>query len=315
MAFAESRRHLRVAVLAGGESAEREVSLRSGTSVVESLAAAGHDVARVDPAHLPLGEANLPSFDACFIALHGGAGEDGSVQAELEMLGVPYTGSGAETCRLAMSKAASKRRFMAHGVPTPRYATIDEHDSLADVSRRAGRVGYPLVVKPDAQGSSIGVTVVYDSVELPQALAEAKTFGGPCLLERCVQGREFTVALLDDRPLPMIEIVTPEQVFSYDAKYHSSLTEYRFDFALSADARAQIERAAVAAGRALSTAGLSRVDLMLSQEGEVGVLEVNTVPGLTVRSLAPLAAARAGIDMPELCDLLVRRSLAPAGVL
>jgi D-alanine-D-alanine ligase len=314
MSFADHQPGLNVAVLAGGESAEREISLKSGASVAEALVAAGHAVATLDPASCPLDAETLAPFDVCFIALHGGAGEDGTIQAALEALGMPHTGSGPAACRLAMSKSASKRRFLSQGVPTPRHATIFEHDTLPLATRRAAGVGYPLVVKPDAQGSSIGVSVVHDSVELPRALALARTFGGACLAERLMQGREFTVTLLDDRPLPMIEIVTPEPVFSYDAKYHSSLTEYRFDFVLAEPERARIEQAAVAAAKALGTCGLARVDVMLSQEGEVGVLEVNAVPGLSARSLAPLSAERAGIEMSELCDLLVRRCLAPAGV-
>ncbi len=304
---------LRVAVLAGGESAERAVSLKSGASVVAALAAAGHAVRLIDPATQNLPEVDWSHFDACFLALHGGAGEDGRVQEELGQLGVPYTGSGPETCRLAMSKRATKERLAAEGVPTPPYEWIKPYEPLAEVARKVTALGYPVILKPDDQGSSIGVAVAHDCTELPQALAEARIFGGACLAESLVAGREFTVALLDERPLPTIEIVTPERIFSYDAKYHSSLTEYRFDFNLARECRAAIEQAAIGAARALETRGLSRVDVMLDGEGRAWVLEVNTIPGLTIRSLAPLAAARAGIDMPELCDLLVRRCLAAVG--
>jgi D-alanine-D-alanine ligase len=304
---------LRVAVLAGGDSAERAVSQRSGLGVVAALEAGGHQAKLIDPAARPLDEVDWQEYDACFLALHGGAGEDGRVQAELARLNVPYTGSGPEACRLAMSKKASKQRFISAGVPTPPFVSITADDELAVVARRVAALGYPLVVKPDDQGSSVGVAIAAESAELPQALAEARTYGGACLAEPFVQGREFTVAMLDDRPLPLIEIVTPEQVFSYDAKYHSSLTEYRFDFQLSSELRTRIERAATGAALALGTHGLSRVDLMLGHDSAVWVLEVNTIPGMTVRSLAPLAAARAGIDMPELCALLVRRSLTLAG--
>jgi D-alanine-D-alanine ligase len=305
--------NLRVAVLAGGESPEREVSLRSGRSAAAALATVGHSAALVDPVEVRLADVPWSDFDACLVALHGGAGEDGSLQRELERLGVPYTGSGPQACRLAMSKSASKRRFAAHDVPTPAWEIFADDDPPAEVARRVAHLGYPLVVKPDAQGSSIGVAIADDCVDLPRALAEARTFGGPCLAERLVAGREFTVAVLDDVALPTIEIVSPERVFSYDAKYHSSLTEYRFDFQLSAAGRQAIHDAAVGAARALGTSGLARVDLMLEHDGRVWVLEVNAIPGMTVRSLAPLAAARAGIDMPELCEMLVRRCLAAAG--
>jgi D-alanine-D-alanine ligase len=213
-----------------------------------------------------------------------------------------------------MSKLASKQRFVAEGVPTPPYVWIAAEDSLASVARRASALGYPLILKPDDQGSSVGVAIARESGELAQALAEARTFGGGCLAEPFIRGREFTVAMLDDRPLPLIEIVTPEQVFSYDAKYHSSLTEYRFDFHLADEVRERIVSAAVAAAGALGAQGLTRVDVMLGSVDSNGddqpwVLELNAIPGMTVRSLAPLAAARAGIDMTELCELLVRRCL------
>jgi D-alanine-D-alanine ligase len=304
---------LRVAVLAGGDSAEREVSLRSGCGVAAALAAAGHYAALVDPADCPLDDVCWSAFDACFVALHGGAGEDGRVQRELERLEVPYTGSGPQACRLAMSKSAAKNQFTLHGVRTPRYALIAEDETPAAAARRVARLGYPLVVKPDAQGSSVGLALADGPDQLAQALTEARKPGGPTLAEPLVRGREFTVALLDDVALPTIEIVTPEAVFSYDAKYHSSLTEYLFDFELADEPRDEIHSAAVGAARALGTSGLARVDLILSHDG-AWVLEVNTVPGLTARSLAPLAAARAGIDMPQLCEMLVRRCLAVAGV-
>jgi D-alanine-D-alanine ligase len=309
-----SARHLyRVAVLAGGDSAEREVSLRSGTSVAAALEAAGHAAELVDPAATPIDSVDWPRFDGAFIALHGGAGEDGRIQQQLETLGVPYTGSDPRASRLAMSKAQSKRQFIAAGVPTLPFAFIGEHEPLAEAARRARRLGYPVVVKPDAQGSSVGVGIAEGPEALCLALVEARAYGGQCILERLVRGREFTVAVLDDRPLPAIEIVTPEPVFSYDAKYASSLTEYRLEFALTEPLTEALVAAAVGAVRALGTAGLARVDLMLEADGRPWVLEVNTIPGMTVRSLAPLAAARAGIDMPQLCELLVQRSLVAAG--
>jgi D-alanine-D-alanine ligase len=316
MMLNEQDQKLRVAVLAGGNSAERAVSQRSGLGVVAALEAGGHRAVLVDPVeYASLSAINWSAYDACFIALHGGAGEDGRVQAELARLAVPYTGSGPDACRLAMSKLASKQRFVAEGVPTPPFVWIAADDSLASVARRVSALGYPLIVKPDDQGSSVGVAIARESGELAHALAEARTFGGGCLAEPFVRGREFTVGMLDDRALPLIEIVTPEQVFSYDAKYHSSLTEYRFDFHLAAEAGERIVQAAVGAVHALGMQGLSRVDVMLGGDDRAWVLEVNAIPGLTVRSLAPLAAARAGIDMPELCELLVRRCLTMAGAL
>lgn len=305
---------LRIAVLAGGESAEREVSLRSGAAVADALAAAGHRVTPIDPANRPIGEVDWNKFDAAFIALHGGAGEDGRIQEELDERGVRFTGSSSQACRLAMSKSASKERFRESGVPTPPHGIIASNASVAHVAKELGPLGFPLIVKPDGQGSSIGISVVQSGEELERAIAIASEFDDVCLVEPWIAGREFTVAMLDDRALPLLEIVTPERVFSYEAKYQSSLTEYRFDFRLAATARSEILHAAVAAAKAIGTTGLARIDVMLSRDGDVFILEVNTVPGMTPRSLAPRAAARAGIDMPMLCDLLVRQCLATSGV-
>ncbi|MEX0977780.1 MAG: D-alanine--D-alanine ligase, partial [Pirellulales bacterium] len=265
---------LRVIVLAGGDSAERDVSWRSGRSVSAALEAGGHRASLIDPAECLLDDGPWSEVDACFIALHGGAGEDGRVQQQLERLGVPYTGSGVEASRLAMSKTASKQRFLAQGVPTPPYVLITEHEKPARVANRVAPLGYPLIIKPDAQGSSVGVAIAEGPAQLVRALGEARCVGGPSLAEPLVRGREFTVALIDDVPLPTIEIVTPEPVFSYDAKYHSSLTEYRFDFQLADAHRDAIQQAAVAAAGALGTWGLTRVDVMLSHDGRAWVLEV-----------------------------------------
>ena len=304
---------LRLVVLAGGDSAERAISLRSGQAVAEALESAGHQVTLVDPAVLSVGRVDWSRHDACFIALHGGAGEDGRIQHELAQLGVPFTGSDAEACRLAMSKSASKDRFFARGVPTLEYELVGPADAPHDVALYAARLGFPLIVKPDCQGSSIGITAVRAPDGLAAAILHARQYDEVCLIEPLVAGREFTVALLDDRPLPTIEIVAPDSIFSYAAKYESALTEYRFDFALPATARAQIAAAAVGAGRALGTRGLARVDLVRSHWGHVSVLEVNTVPGLTERSLAPQAAARAGVSISQLCEWMVRQCLTPVG--
>lgn len=310
----ERRRPLNLVVLAGGDSAERDVSLRSGAAVAKALVVAGHSVQTVDPADGPLAERDWRGVDACVIALHGGAGEDGRVQQTLEDLRIPYTGSSPAASRLAMSKSQSKLRFADEGVPTTPFVLLGPEVSACEAADRVASLGYPLVVKPDNQGSSIGVAVVNRPAELAAALGEARRHDANCIAEPLIVGREFTVAVLGDRALPLIEVVSPERFFSYTAKYQSSLTEYRFDFELLPRQRVEVLHAAVAAARALGTAGLVRVDVMLSSAGEVWVLEVNTIPGMTVRSLAPLAARQAGLEMPELCDLLVRDCLAAAGV-
>jgi D-alanine-D-alanine ligase len=279
-----------IAVLAGGDSAEREVSLRSGAEVARALASVGHRVTTLDPAHCDLNQVVWSHFDACFVALHGGAGEDGHIQQLLEHHGVAYTGSDPTACRLAMSKLASKRRFVAGGVPTPDFAEIAAYATPAQIVSRVARLDYPLIVKPDAQGSSIGVAAVNNPAELSAAIRTARRFAVSVLAEARIVGREFTVAVIDEMPLPPIEIVTPEPVFTYEAKYSSPSTEYLFDFELPGRTREHIVDVSVAAAKALGTRGLARVDVMLDADGDAWVLEVNTVPGLTARSLAPLAA-------------------------
>ena len=306
---------LGVAVLSGGDSAEREISVRSGDAVAAALVVTGHQVTMLDPRQCDLARVDWSPLDVCFIALHGGAGEDGRVQQLLEQLGVPYTGSGPQASRWAMSKIASKQRFREQGVPTPAYAVIQQHDSLVEIARRVAPLGYPVIIKPDQQGSSLGIAIANAPDELSRTIAGSLAYGPAAIAEPLVLGREFTVAVLDGGTLPLVEIIAPDRVFSYDAKYHSSLTEYRFDFALSAAKREEISGAALAAARALGTRGLVRVDVMLDHDGRPWVLEVNTIPGMTSRSLAPQAALRAGLEMPALCDLLVRECLPVAEAL
>lgn len=303
------RTPLHVAVLAGGNSAERKVSLASGRAVSRAIFAAGHLVEIVDPADRDLAGIRWSDFDLGFIALHGGAGEDGQVQGLLESAGLPYTGSGPEASRLAMSKSAAKERFLAAGVPTAEYVVFDEDEG----HKRGGfcyeQMGFPLVVKPDRQGSSIGVTFAANAAELRVGVDAARGFDSRVLAERWIDGREFTVALLGRRPMPLLEIVTPRALFDYEAKYESALTEHRFDHALSDAVAESLAAAALAAADSLDTCGLVRVDLMLDRVGQPWVLEVNTVPGLTDHSLAPKAAAQAGMSMVDLCRWMIEDAL------
>jgi D-alanine-D-alanine ligase len=316
----EDFRSLRVAVLAGGDSSERQISIVSGWQVVSALEAAGHEPTWIDPAECDLAQNGPPfrgdsvaerrstmwdQFDACFIALHGGAGEDGRIQQQLERIGVPYTGSGPTASRLAMSKSASKERFLPAGVPTPEYALVHVSDDRRDRAQRVARLGYPVVVKPDSQGSSLGVGIADGPRQLDECLAASFAFDPYAVVERLVRGRELTVSLLDRRPLPLLEIIAADPVFSFDAKYSSPETQYRFDSGLPPAVEAHLSHTAVEAADALGTRGLVRVDLMLDEQQRPWVLEVNTIPGLTARSLAPQAAARAGITMPALCTWMV----------
>jgi D-alanine-D-alanine ligase len=299
----------RIAVLAGGDSAERQVSLASGACVAAALGTAGHTVKVFDPADCDLADIPWGEFDACFIALHGGAGEDGRIQRRLELLKVPYTGSGPAACRLAMSKSASKERFLQADVPTLLYVLFSSAETAADVARRVARLGFPLVIKPDSQGSSLGVSVAHDSADLEACLRGCRQFDAFAIAEPRVHGREFTVTVIDRQALPLLEIVAPGALFDYEAKYFNPATQYRFETGLSAARNAAMEQIAVEAAACLHMTGLCRVDLIMDQAGRPWVLEVNAVPGLTEHSLAPMAARQAGLEMPQLCDLLVRQCL------
>ncbi|HXT60233.1 MAG TPA: D-alanine--D-alanine ligase [Pirellulales bacterium] len=304
-----STSRLRIALLAGGGSAEREVSLASGRQVAAALAGRGHSVDAFDPAEIEIAEIYWGRYDVCLIALHGGAGEDGRVQAALESLVVPYTGSGPVASRLAMSKSAAKHRFRQRGVPTLPAATFQAADASSEAARRVASLGYPLVVKPDGQGSSLGIGVALDERELAARLAEAFRYDSLALIEPWVDAREFTVAVLGRRALPVLEVVAPGGLFDFQAKYESDATEYRFETGLSGAVAGRLQAIAVDAAAALETSGLVRVDLMLDREGRPWVLEVNTVPGLTSHSLAPKAAARAGFDLAALCEWMLADGL------
>ena len=299
----------RLVVLAGGESAEREISLASGIQVAEALDRAGHLIEFVDPAETPLESIAWHDYDACFIALHGGAGEDGRVQAWLEAHGVAYTGSGPTASRLAMSKSASKERFLLAGVPTPPYVLFHATEPHATLQQRLAPLGWPLVIKPDAQGSSLGVHWAHEPAELFAAIASAAAFDSYLLAERAIAGREFTATLLGRTMLPLIEIVTARPFFDLEAKMHDPSTDYRLEIELPDDSLNRLYDAARQAAQCLDASSLVRVDLMLDDMHQPWVLEVNTVPGLTKRSLAPRAAAAHGLDLAALCACLVRECL------
>ncbi len=300
---------LQIAVLSGGRSAERAISLQSGRAVCRALAARGRCVIPIDPAETDLAHYDWSGIDVAFIALHGAFGEDGQVQRVLEEAGVAYTGSDVQVSRLAFSKSASKERFLQHHVPTPAYVLIHEADTADTILGHARGLGFPLVVKPDAQGSSLGVSLVNSPDDLPKALARCFHLDAFGLLETAIRGSEWTVAVIDDETLPVIKIETPRAIFDYQAKYEDDATQYLLDFD---EPRETVERIALTARnacRALGTRGLARVDLRLDQFQRPWVLEVNTIPGLTDHSLAPKAAARLGMDLGELCERLIQACL------
>lgn len=308
-----SDRSLRIAVLAGGPSAERAISLESGTAVADALQQRGHTVTSIDPAQTPLTQVDWSQHDLAFLALHGTFGEDGQVQAILDDLGVRYTGSDRAASRVAFSKSAAKERFGHAGVATPPHVVIHESDIASRIDRAARRLGFPLVVKPDAQGSSLGVTICDSIDDLPEALSRCFHYGPFGLLETMISGTEWTVGLLDDLVLPAIQIETPRGFFDYQAKYQDEETLYHFEFDHPPAVVRAVEVLAARAVRAVGATGISRVDLRVDAWGQPWVLEVNTIPGMTSHSLIPKAAARMGIDFSDLCDRAARSALARPG--
>lgn len=300
---------LRVAVLAGGDSDERSVSLKSGMAVTDALSQSGHRVLHLDPAIVELSGIDWSQFDVAFVALHGRFGEDGQVQHLLDEAGIPYTGSSALASRLAFSKSAAKERFVQFGVPTPRYSLIHYNDDLEQISRKADDIGYPLVVKPDTQGSSLGVSIVRSPEQLPNALKLCFQYDGFGVVETMIEGTEWTVGLIDLQTLPPIKIETNREFFDWQAKYEDEGTRYVFDTDIPPAVIQSMELIALNACVALGTSGLARVDLRLNAQNQPWVLEINTVPGFTDHSLLPKAAARMGIDFTTLCDRIVRACL------
>lgn len=295
----------RVAVMFGGDSSEREVSLDSGKAVLNALQSRGVDAHAWDPADKPMSEFASAGFDRVWIALHGPGGEDGALQGALQWLDVPYTGSGVMASAIAMDKVRSKHLFRAAGIPTPEYAVAR---SQAEASVAAEQIGFPLVIKPSGEGSSVGMSKVFERVELNNAVEMAMQYGDTVLLERCINGDEFTVAVLQGQALPSIRIVTPRVFYDYRAKYESDRTEYICKGTADDMEERQYADLAVAAFEELGCTGWGRVDFMTGADGQPLVLEVNTVPGMTSHSLVPMAALEDGIDFEELCWRILETS-------
>ena len=295
----------RVAVMLGGDSCEREVSLDTGAAVLRALRSKGVDAHAWDPADKSLAEFADAGFDRVWIALHGPGGEDGTLQGALQWLNVPYTGSGVMASAIAMDKVRSKHLFRAAGIPTPEYAAVR---TQADASAAAEQFGFPLVVKPSGQGSSVGMSKIFEPAELNDAVNLALQYGDTALLERCIEGDEFTVGILQDRALPSIRIVTPRVFYDYRAKYESERTEYICKGTASDAEEQRYADLAVAAFAELGCTGWGRVDFMAGVDGQPLVLEVNTVPGMTSHSLVPMAALAQGIDFDELCWRILETS-------
>jgi D-alanine-D-alanine ligase len=300
---------LKVAVLMGGVSGEREVSLKSGKAVAEGLGQAGHQVTCLDVTNRSLPSLSRLNPDVAFVALHGAFGEDGAVQQLLEHMGIPYTGSRPEASRLGMDKLEAKRLFIRQAIPTPDYFAIGGAERRGSFEARAERFGYPLVCKPAEGGSSLGVSIVRGRATMAGAVARAREHGETILVERYVRGREFTVGVLEGEALPMVELVVSREFFDYTAKYEDEQTRYVTPVSLLHTLYRKACEAAVRAYRGIGCRHMARVDLLYGFDGKLYVLEVNTIPGFTPRSLLPMAAAEIGIEFSALCDRLVRAAL------
>jgi len=296
----------RVAVMLGGYSSEREVSLQTGGAVLNALQGRGVDAHPWDPAAHSLSEFAAAGFDRVWIALHGPGGEDGALQGALEWLDTPYTGSGVMASAIAMDKLRSKHLFDAAAIPTPEYAVVRHH---ADAVMAVEELGFPLILKPCGEGSSVGMSKVFAPEDLADAVSLALRYGGIALAERCIVGTESTVAVLQGVALPSIRIETPRVFYDYRAKYESDRTQYFCPGTDNAALEKRYAALALAAFNELGCSGWGRVDFMTGPDDEPKVLEVNTVPGMTSHSLVPMAAKQAGIDFAELCWRILETSV------
>jgi D-alanine-D-alanine ligase len=326
---------MRIAVLMGGTSAEREVSLASGLAITAALRERGHRVDAIDTARgfvpreqerqlLPEGvhsappeavDARLPpgalgeipelgEADVAFLALHGGIGEDGTLQALLELLGIRYTGTGPLGSGIAMDKDVTKRLLRDAEIPTLPWRVARAPSFSYDPDTIDDFVGYPCVVKPSRQGSSVGLTVVQEPEQLEAAVREAAKYDSEVMIERYVRGRELTVGILGEQPLPPVEIRPKKGIYDYESKYTAGMTEYLCPAPIEREITAQVQAYALRAFRVLKLRGYGRVDFILAKE-QLFCLEANTLPGMTATSLLPKGAAAAGVPFPELCDRII----------
>jgi D-alanine-D-alanine ligase len=304
----------KVAVLMGGRSAEREVSFMSGQGVLTALRAQGVDAHPFDPAERNLSDLKKENFDRCFIALHGRFGEDGTVQGALELLGIPYTGSGVMASSIAIDKTMTKRVWLSEGIPTPQYVLL-KNDNLGEVAQAhvLQTLGLPLIVKPAREGSSIGVFKVVEATELSHALQEAAKCDTDILCEQFIAGDEVTCPVLGDgdhaQALPVIRIVAPAGNYDYENKYFTDDTQYLVPSGLPEAEELAIQAHVLKAYRVLGCRGWGRVDVMIdAKTRRPYLLEINTSPGMTSHSLVPMSAKAAGMDYEALCMHLLRNA-------
>ncbi|WP_336331964.1 D-alanine--D-alanine ligase [Pseudomonas putida] len=300
----------RVAVLYGGKSAEREVSLKSGAAVIDALTSAGVDVVAIDVGDDLLARLQSEKIDRAFIILHGRGGEDGSMQGLLECLGIPYTGSGILASALAMDKLRTKQVWQSLGIPTPRHAVLASEDDCLAASTE---LGFPLIVKPAHEGSSIGMAKVNSAQELIAAWQDAAKYDSQVLVEQWIHGPEFTIAVLRGQVLPPIALGTPHVFYDYDAKYIANDTQYRIPCGLDSAKEQELIDLTARACDAIGIEGWGRLDVMQDEQGRFWLLEVNTAPGMTDHSLVPMAARAAGLDFQQLVLAILAESVATRG--
>ncbi|MBN1607933.1 MAG: D-alanine--D-alanine ligase [Polyangiaceae bacterium] len=305
----------RIGVVMGGSSAEREVSLESGRAVADALKEAGHEIVRVElAAGADMWKALCAArMDVAFLALHGRLGEDGCVQGLLELLGIPYTGSSVLSSALAMDKLKAKELFRLHNVPTPPYYVIDRRQRITELADAHGCFGFPVVVKPRREGSSVGLARANSLSELAEAVERARTYDDCVLVERYIAASEVAVAILDGRVLGAIEIVPKKGLYDFEAKYNVGMTEYYVPARLPPTRYRGVLNLAERAAQALETSSAVRVDLLVTAGQNEYVLEVNTLPGMTPTSLLPKIAAAAGFDFTGLCEAIVSRACLHVG--
>jgi D-alanine-D-alanine ligase len=301
----DTRKFGRVAVLMGGDSAEREISLKSGGAVLEALLRSGVDAHGIDAGKDVLQRLEAGGFDRVFIILHGRGGEDGVIQGALERLGLPYTGSGVLGSALGMDKYRTKLIWRALGLPTPESVLLSADEDL----QAADALGYPLMIKPAREGSSIGMAKVESRDELEQAWRAARDYDPMVLAEQWITGREYTAALLGKQALPLIRLETPRTFYDYEAKYQANTTSYHCPCGLDEASETRLQSLALRAFEAVGAAGWGRVDMMVDRDGEPWLIEVNTVPGMTDHSLVPMAARQAGIDFEQLVVRILATTL------
>ncbi|WP_437228443.1 D-alanine--D-alanine ligase [Planctomicrobium sp. SH661] len=298
-----------IVVLLGGDSAEREISLQSGAAVAAALRDAGHRVELLDPRDQDPARFDWTGTDVAFIALHGTHGEDGQIQQVFDSLKIPYTSSGADASWLAFHKLAAKQRFLQAGLRTPEYRVVKRDTPLSTMNALADELRYPLVVKPEAQGSSLGVSILTSPEQLNDAVAKAMELDDTILLETAIPGQEWTVPVLDDVALPAIRIGTAHTFFDYEAKYLDDNTRYEVVTDCDDPIARAVQSLSLSASQSLGCCGVSRVDLRVDPAGDAWLLEVNTVPGMTDHSLVPKSALAHGWSMSQLCEEIIRSAL------